>query len=201
MSDSSWFDKDVAGFPLDWCPVGDRGFLNELVLSEAAMPEGDKDGLSWTYRPYPLSVLGKVLTEVDKQIQLTGFLEVGCGPGTKLLMVDRLFPDVDILGFDYNEEYIKKAGELLETYGRRAAIGLQVARAETYSGYGNFNCVYVNRPLWNWQDAHTLERYIASQVPPGGVLILVNAAYQPGWKVLATAMALVAYEVPRVPQR
>jgi SAM-dependent methyltransferase len=195
-TDDTWFDKDVAGFDLTWCPIGERGFMNELVMVEAAMPEAGKDGQSWMYRPYPLSVLGKVLTEVDKQVQLTGFLEVGCGPGTKLLMVDRLFPDVDVLGFDYNEQYIAQADELLKSYGRREAIGLHVGRAEHFTGYASFNCVYVNRPLWDWQAANLLERTIAASMAPGSVLILANAASQPNGKILAEATTLAAYEIP-----
>jgi SAM-dependent methyltransferase len=195
-NDDAWFDKDVAGFDLTWCPVGERGFMNELVMVEAAMPEAGKDGQSWMYRPYPLSTLGKVLTDIDKEVQLTSFLEVGCGPGTKLLMVDRLFPDVDVVGFDYNAEYIEMATELIRSYGRTDAIGLGVDMAQDFKGYDTFSCVYLNRPLWNWQMAEILENHIASTMTPGSVLILVNAASQPPWRVITEATALTAYEVP-----
>jgi SAM-dependent methyltransferase len=194
---NDWFDKDAAGFPLDWCPVKDRGFMNELVLQEAAMIDTDKDGPSWAYRPYPISTLGQVLAALNLVKPLTSFLEVGCGPGTKLLMVDRIFKGARVSGFDYNAQYIMAARDLIKAYGRQDEIVAFQERAELFQRYGFYQYIYINRPLWEQEAALALEVEIEDQMHPGSVLILANAVNKPPWKVLAEATALVAYEVPR----
>lgn len=195
-----WFDKDLAGFDLTWCDPGLRGFINELVGIESVNIEDSKDGIFWQYKPYPLSRLGQVLTQVRKEILFETFLEIGCGVGTKLVLVQRLF-NIPTVGFDRKTAYIDSANALIQAQNCAFDVKAFVADALEWDHYVHFDCVFLNRVIADWDTEVSLERHVAAELKPGAVLILGNGLIydelkQEGWPVLKEATALKVYRKP-----
>ena len=98
------------------------------------------------------------------------FLEVGCGPGTKMLLARDLL-GLDVHGFDRVPAYIDAA----------AGYGLDafVQDALTYRDYGTFDIVFLNRPCRDPVLERELERTVWAQMRRGSVLLVMNTEMKP----------------------
>ncbi len=170
-------------------------FLRELHATELAWntqtvryPRED----AVPFLPFPLGQFVTLLTEavlvappgpdritaVENPGQIR-FLDVGCGPGTKVRLAEALF-GVSGYGIDIVPRFISEANahgvkainydafEFPEKGAPMTTAGL---------GYGDFQIVYVNRPSTQ-QDK--LERLIMERMAPDTVLIAVNWRTDPG---------------------
>jgi hypothetical protein len=176
---------DVAGFDLSWCPkVEDRNLINELVGLEYVSTDNQIDGDSWMFKPYPISMLGKLLAAIrddsDEQQPegyIPTFLEVGCGPGTKLLMVNKIF-GLSVIGFDYNPQYCADARTLLES---RDCLYWEVEELDAFDQhaadlYEDADIIYLNRPYVHLEKQALLEAKVFSHMKPDAYIILANYA-------------------------
>lgn len=209
---SSGAVADVAGFDLSWCPSQEhRNLINELIGLEAVSTDNQTDGPSWMFKPYPISPLGKMLMTIvedmpdrkffepltfDAQPPLR-FLEVGCGIGAKLLMVEKVF-GFATLGFDYNPTYVNDANDLLVSRGCNGhAYVADALHEDTLADYAAADIVYLNRPFVHLELQAKLENLVFDHMKPGAYIILANYATEPaGWRQITADQVAVVFQKP-----
>jgi trans-aconitate methyltransferase len=121
------------------------------------------------------------------------FLEVGCGIGAKMVMVEKVF-NLQVTGFDRVTRYVRDAADLLHKYQCSANVYTQDAL--TFEAYGAFDIVWYNRVLVMSEEETELEKDIMRQMRPGAFLILGNASIIPSWPIVAQATAATVYHKP-----
>lgn len=111
-----------------------------------------------------------LLIEAIAEAPGNSFLEVGCGPGTKMMLAQGLF-GLDVTGFDRVPEYVVAAKE----------HGLNVAECDAFDfqAYGKFDIVFFNRPFRDREVQRDLEKLVYSKVRRGAVVIAMNLETQP----------------------
>jgi SAM-dependent methyltransferase len=170
-------------------------FLRELKATESAWNDVPvryprEDAVHWM--PFQLGQFVTLLTEAvavtpPPPPMLTAteepgqprFLDVGCGPGTKVRLAQAMF-SLNAFGIDIVPRFIseaqahgawcmlKDAFEMPERGGR--------ATVDPW-GYDDFQIVYVNRPSANQDE---LEHLVMERMAPDSVLIGVNWRNDPG---------------------
>ncbi len=98
------------------------------------------------------------------------FLEIGCGPGTKMMLARDLF-GLDVTGFDRVTEYVAAAKEQ----------GLDAWQCDAFDcqAYGKFDIVFFNRPFRDRPTQAKLEKQVYSKIRRGAVVIAMNLETQP----------------------
>lgn len=125
------------------------------------------------YTPWmPSDVAQFLVLLVEAMAEAPGdrFLEVGCGPGTKMLLARELF-GLDVHGFDRVPEYVDAAQE--------HSLDVFLQDALTYRDYGKFDIVFLNRPCRDAVLERELERKVWQQMRRGAVLLLMNTEMKP----------------------
>ena len=138
-----------------WVPYGIPGFLRlALIALEAADPGNLR------------------------------FLEVGCGPGTKMMLARDIL-GLDVHGIERDQAYA----------AQWEALGIQaeMTDAMTWDGYGNYGLVWVNRPLRSQVMEAGLEAIVRSGMAPGAVLAGANLVTRPppSWTAAGDSQGLV----------
>jgi len=196
---------DIAGNDMAWIlkrPTRgtDALVVNELIGMEAVSIDlSDEDDHAFGYRPYPLGAFGAMLDvaveEWNKDHEghiRPRFLEVGCGPGTKLVLADEVF-HLLAYGFDVSPKYVQAASELVGARDDTAAIWTQDVRA--FDKWHVYDIIFLNRPLRDYQDELRLELEVFGQMEVGSILILGNGLSTPdSWVKLATGVAAAVYK-------
>ena len=199
---------DAAGFDLSWCKDPEaRNLINEMLAMEAVTTENSIDGQSWMFKPYPISTFGKLLTAVIEDMRWTWnrevdnpapkFLEVGCGPGTKLVVAEKVF-GLDAGGFDYNPDYVRDANALLQSKGCKGGAFVADAR-EVGAPYNIADVIWLNRPFVHLELTRHLEKTVLNRMHPGAYVILGNYATNPkelGWQVIAEDKVAIVLRKP-----
>jgi SAM-dependent methyltransferase len=109
------------------------------------------------------------------------FLDVGCGPGTKVRLAQALF-GLNAYGIDIVSRFIAEAQAhgaacLLKDAFEFPAKGEPMTTSAW--GYSDFQIVYVNRPSANQDE---LEHLVMERMASDSVLIAVNWRNDPGKK-------------------
>jgi hypothetical protein len=202
---------DAAGFDLSWCKsVESRNLINEMLAMEAITTDNTIDGPSWMFKPYPISTFGKLLTAAIEDMHWTWnpgvdepaprFLEVGCGPGTKLVIAEKVF-GLDAGGFDYNSDYVRDANELLQSKGCKGGAFLADARTVN-APYNIADVIWLNRPFVHLELTKDLEKMVLDRMHPGAYIVLGNYACDPeklrqlGWQVIAEDKVAIVLRKP-----
>ena len=187
---------DAFGFSIQWADPRDHSFINDLAGIEATSIDNEKEGISWKYRPYPISRFGAVINYLIDNVAIgQDFLEVGCGVGTKLALVAKLF-GLYPLGIDVVPEYLTASRDLLEHY---QLVGTVLnCDAQAFAYYDSYNIIFCNSPLWSWEDERALEQKILDEAMPGAVLMLGNSKVEvpQSWVKLTAEIALDVYQKP-----
>jgi hypothetical protein len=194
-TDTSWLLAPCLEGTLSWR----ANLLNELIGIEAAsthLPEPET-GVNYSYRPYPLGKFGKLLLTVLKAPGVTftrsRFLEVGCGPGTKIVLVDKVF-GMTADGFDYDLNLSRIAQENLEGFQTSDAYAWQ-DDAEVFNDYRRYGVVFLNRPMRDYDREVALEKRVYNSMANDAFLILANALTTPPyWRVIAQDVACAVYQ-------
>ena len=116
-------------------------------------------------------LLGACLPHVP--VGMPGFLDVGCGIGTKCLLAQQA--GFTAYGIDRVPEYLAEAAQL--------GVSAEQVLAGDYTGYSGFGLVYVNHPLncgEGCDDEAVLEHTIHVAMSPGAVCAGMNYDLAPG---------------------
>jgi hypothetical protein len=97
-------------------------------------------------------------------------LEIGCGPGPKMLVLRDLF-GLDASGFDRNAEYVAAA--------RSLGLAAETADAAEYTGYGRAHVIWFNRVARDPEIQARIERRVWAQARPGAIIICANLEGRP----------------------
>jgi SAM-dependent methyltransferase len=178
-------------------------FLRELQATETAWNATPiryprEDAVPWL--PFPLGQYVTLLTEAvavsppgppdrgmamlprdDEAYGQPRFLDVGCGPGTKVRLAQALF-GLNAYGIDIVSRFIAEAQAhgaacLLKDAFEFPAKGEPMTTGAW--GYSDFQIVYVNRPSANQDE---LEHLVMERMASDSVLIAVNWRNDPGKK-------------------
>jgi SAM-dependent methyltransferase len=200
---------DISGTQLTWLksqhlqitPDKCLALMNELIGMEIVSTDMEIDEDYHGYRPYPIGKLGylldKILDDVDDGRDLR-FLEIGCGPGTKIYFAIKAF-GLHAYGFDIDPKWTHDAHEFLAARG----IALDVLGqprvwredAEDFEDAADYDIVFLNRPLRNYDRESQLEQHIAASMKNGTYLVLGNGLTIPaGWKFISQDIVAQAYK-------
>jgi trans-aconitate methyltransferase len=111
-----------------------------------------------------------LLVEAVVEAPDKSFLEIGCGPGTKMMLARDLF-GLDVTGLDRVPEYLVAAKEQ----------GLNVVECDAmdFQAYNKFGIVFFNRPFRDRPTQAKLEKLVYSKIRRGSVVICMNLETQP----------------------
>jgi SAM-dependent methyltransferase len=120
----------------------------------------------------PSDVAQYLVLLIEAMAEASGdrFLEVGCGPGTKMLLARELF-GLDVHGFDRVPEYVAAAWE--------QGLSAFVHDAAEYPDYDKYDIVFFNRPFRDRDAQRELESKIWRSMRRGAVVIAMNLETQP----------------------
>jgi SAM-dependent methyltransferase len=137
------------------------------------------DAVPWLPLPIPqfISMLTDAVMAAPTRWEMTDrapggpaagtFLDVGCGPGTKVRLAEALF-GLKGHGIDIVPAFIADA--------RSCGVAATLADAFTYGHYDYYDIIFANRPS-TMQDE--LEKIVAEGVAPGCVLVAANWRHDP----------------------
>lgn len=134
--------------------------------------DAGRDDLA-TYLPWmPFSWPEFIALVAEALPETTGdkFLDVGSGPGSKMMLAEAIF-GLDVHGVERVPEYVKAARQR----------GLQVDEADAFGwdGYGDYDLVFFNRPFHDELRQRELEQQVFRDMKPGAVVIAVNLIVPP----------------------
>ena len=150
-----------------------RDLLTTVRQLERAWQKRVPSASSDRYTPWmPSDVAQYLVLLVEAMAEAPGdrFLEVGCGPGTKMLLARDLF-GLEVHGFDRVPEYVEAAKE--------HHLEVAVQDALSYQDYGKYDIVFLNRPCREPTLERELERTVWAKMRRGSVLIEMNCEMQP----------------------
>jgi hypothetical protein len=200
---------DLAGSSMAWVqafPVERQAdivtLMQEMIGVEATYTDMEADDIHWGYRPYPLGKFAKLMLVACKSFSqsmahlrpLLSFLEVGCGPATKVLFAGQVF-GVTSHGFDIEPPSVADGHELLKARGALGQCDVWREDAEDFGEYNEYDIIFLNRPLRDYDRQVQLEQMIYRQMRDGACLILGNALTTPPyWDLLMQDVACAVYK-------
>ena len=130
---------------------------------------GDEDMFAG-WMPSDVAQFLVLLIEAIAEAPGRGFLEIGCGPGTKMMLARDLF-GLDVSGFDRVPEYVVAA--------REQGLNVATCDAMRFDAYERFDIVFFNRPFRDRAAQRELERLVYGKIRRGAVVICMNLETQP----------------------
>lgn len=99
-------------------------------------------------------------------------LDIGCGPGD----VVAYLPNVNYVGFDFSQEYIKAAQS---RYGDRATFICEKVSTQTLEEHSSFDIVLAMGILHHLNDVEALQLFQLAQtsLKPGGRLLTIDPCF------------------------
>ena len=151
-----------------------RDLLSEVRQIERAWQQKQTDvgdvKLFDGWMPSDVAQFLVLLIEAIAEAPGKGFLEIGCGPGTKMMLARDLF-GLDVTGFDRVPEFVDAA----RGHGLNAAL----CDAFDFQAYGKFDIVFFNQPFRDRPTQRGLERLVYSKIRRGAVVICMNLETKP----------------------
>jgi trans-aconitate methyltransferase len=128
----------------------------------------DPKFLPWMPFSWPefISLLAEALPEMPGD----RFLDVGCGPGTRMLLARDIF-GLDVKGFDRVPAYVAAA--------RENELFTTLEDALEYKSYGEFDFIWMNRPIRDQELQGRLEAKVWDEMSPGAVIGCANLDNRP----------------------
>lgn len=140
---------------------------------------GDSDRRYTPWMPFPMHAFISMLAEAVTAVAEYGtpdhgddirLLEIGCGPGPKLLVARDLF-GLDALGFDRSAEYVAAA--------RSIGLNADEADAEHYTAYSWPHITWFNRVARDADIQARIEARVWRDTRPGGIVMGANLEAPP----------------------
>lgn len=122
------------------------------------------------WMPFPWPDFVALVAEAMPEVQGDLFLDVGSGPGTKMMLAEEIF-DLSTHGIELVPEYVKQARQLGLTVTEADALG--------WDGYGKYDLIFFNRPFFDRDQQAQLEQQVWDGMKPGAVVIGVNLMEPP----------------------
>lgn len=137
---------------------------------------GDKIRLPWM--PFQMADFVAIMTEVMRETDGVGFLEVGSGIGTKMMIAKYLF-GLTTFGIEYDETLVTVSDQK-----KRGSVWRGDA-LHFYYGYSNYDIIWMYRCFRDEELQAQLEQKIYDEMKPGA--IFAGAALQnppKGWTTI-----------------
>jgi hypothetical protein len=158
--------------------------IEQAWLSRRAGARADQRNTGWM--PLPLFEFAGILFEAIPAIASQPpdvrprLLEVGAGPGGKLLLARDGY-GFDVSGIEIDDEMAAAAREL--------GLNVQTADAVTWKGYGDAEAVCFNRVLRDAGAELELEQRVWREMAPGAVAVCANLESRPpsSWFIVLDA--------------
>lgn len=138
---------------------------------EMSVHPGGRDNPDCTpWMPFPMFDFIALTAEALQETRGDRFLEVGCGPGTRMLLAREIY-GFDVTGIERTAAYAER--------GHQLGLKIEVADAMAWKGYGNFDLVWFNRPFRDRSLQRQLEAKIWDALSPGAVVMCANLENPP----------------------
>jgi SAM-dependent methyltransferase len=134
---------------------------------------GKDPGTDSRYLPWmPFSIPAFIALAAEALPETSGnrFLDIGAGAGTKMLLAREIF-GLRVTGIEVSAAYAERA----------RALGLHVLAADAadFTGYGQFDLIWLYRPFRDIDAQAALEKTVWDQMAPGAVVIGANLEAPP----------------------
>jgi protein-L-isoaspartate O-methyltransferase len=135
------------------------------------VPEDVRNRRLYTpWMPFSIPAFVALLAEALPEVPGDRFLEVGCGPGSKMLIAREIF-GLDVHGVERSDEMAAAA--------RTLGLDAETADAAAWDGYGKHDVVWFNRPFRDPGTQQQLEDLVWRDMAPGAVVIVANLEHPP----------------------
>ena len=131
---------------------------------------GYDDPACLPWMPFSWPAFVALVAEALPEVGGDRFLEVGCGPGSKMILADAIF-GLSTRGVERVPEYVKAA--------RQQGLIVTETDALAYDGYGDADLVFFNRAFADQEKELQLEATVYDKMKPGAVVIAVNVLAPP----------------------
>jgi SAM-dependent methyltransferase len=132
------------------------------------LPDTDKSRCPWM--PYPMHAYISLLDEAFAAAPGNRFLEIGCGPGSKMIRARDTY-GLDVTGIEIVPEYAAEAG--------RHGLDVRLGDALDFADYGGFDLIWLYRPFRDPDAQAALEKTIWDQMAPGALVICAGLEAPP----------------------
>jgi SAM-dependent methyltransferase len=143
--------------------------LEDAWRQKIALPEADR-ARYLPFMPFQLPAFDALLYEAMTEAPGDRFLDIGCGPGSKLLIAQEHY-GLDAYGIDRVPEYVAAA--------REAGLKADVADALDWTGYGDFDLIWFYRPMADPALQAQLEWHVWNSMAPGAIVACANLESPP----------------------
>jgi hypothetical protein len=130
----------------------------------------DTDRSRTPFMPFPVPQFLALLLEALPAAPGSRFLDVGAGPGSKMMLA-RDICELDVTGIEANDEYAQAA----------LSQGLNVLTCDAldFDGYGEHDLIWLYRPLRDPDLQAGLEKVIWDGMAPGAVVMCAGLEAPP----------------------
>jgi SAM-dependent methyltransferase len=132
------------------------------------VPDTDKTRCPWM--PFPMSDFISMLDEGFAAAPGNRFLDVGAGPGSKMMRARDTY-GLDVTGIEVVPEYAAEAG--------RHGLDVRLGDALDFTDYGEYDLTWVYRPFRDPLLQADLEKIIWDQMAPGAVVMCAGLEAPP----------------------
>lgn len=133
------------------------------------------------WMPYqPADFIG-ILWECMPELAGNTFLDVGCGPGTKMRIAETLF-GMNVRGVEINSEMAEEAQKL---FPGQVVCGDALDLLPDYHPFDTFDIIWLYRPFRDVSREMLLEQKITGSMKPGAILAGASWEVDPamlGWQ-------------------
>ncbi|HVT98893.1 MAG TPA: class I SAM-dependent methyltransferase [Acidobacteriaceae bacterium] len=150
-------------------PIADLQFTNlSLVIRQVQETEhrwfaqGDPKSPTLPWMPFQQSAFLAMLYDCIPEMSGRKFLDVGCGPGTKMQLAKHVY-GLDVSGLEISPEMARAAGAV----GTVTCVDALKAPRGTFSSY---DLIWLYRPFRDSELEWLLESRIMKEMKPGAIL-------------------------------
>lgn len=162
-------------------PAGDQSFRKAAAVvkavqeaERAAFAQGDPKSPTLPWMPFPPGEFMSFMFECVPELKGRDFLDVGCGPGTKMQLASHFF-GLHACGIEIDQAMAVKASKHGDVWNENA-IGMPPG---TYAGW---DLIWLYRPFRDPDMETALEIRITDEMKPGAILA------GGGWELSPPAM-------------
>src|SRR5260370_21564904 len=155
------------------------GHLQDVIRTAARLEndwrqkttQDDADrGTYLPFMPFQLPAFAGLLYEAMAEAPGDRFLDIGCGPGSKMLIAQEIF-GLYAFGIDRVPEYVAAAAGL--------ALDVSEADALSWYNYGAFDLIWFYRPMADPALQARLERKVWDDMAPRAIVPCANLESPP----------------------